>query len=314
MNILPSNKRLMSLWRHFYDREQTAEQLTASMIEWQEKWNWDFLKINPPACYHALDWGARYEFFDDPMKEPKLIAPVIETVADIQRLPVPDSSAGYLGEQLQVIRNLRRHFGADLPIVETVFSPIEIAHRLMKGRDSLTALRKQSPQAVHGLLRAITDVYSGFVRACLDAGADGIFFATKWANRDRMSWGEYKEFGWTYEREILDVLKGRQALVLLHVCGERTYLSEMKDYPAAIFSYDFLADEAPDPMELARSTGKRVLGGIDPQKLCTDPQGVIADCRKWAAQQWWIAGPSCVVLPETPDESIRAVRDFVSSL
>lgn len=304
----------MSLWRHFFNREQTVEQLTDSMIEWQEKWNWDFLKLNPPACYHALDWGARYQFFDDPLMEPKLIAPVIDTPADVKRIRVPEPATGFLGEQLQVIRNLRRHFGPDLPIVETVFSPIEIAHRLMKNRDSLTALRKQSPQVLHDLLRAITGVFRRFVEACLEAGADGIFFATKWATRDRMSWEEYTEFGRAYETEILDVLNGRQALIFLHVCGERTYLNEMQDYPAAIFSYDFLAEAAPDPAQLWQSTGKRVLGGIDPQKLCTDPQGVITDCRKWAREEWWIAGPSCVVLPQTPDDSIRAVRDFVLSL
>ena len=38
-------RRWMSLWRHFYNREKTVDQLTSSMIEWQEKWNWDFLKL-----------------------------------------------------------------------------------------------------------------------------------------------------------------------------------------------------------------------------------------------------------------------------
>lgn len=304
----------MSLWRHFLNREQTVEQLTGSMIDWQEKWCWDFLKLNPPACYHALDWGARYQFFDDPLMEPKLMAPVIESPGDVGRLRVPDPAAGYLGDQLQVIRNLRRHFGPDLPIIETVFSPIEIAHRLMRGRDSLTELRKESPKILHDLLGSITRVFSLFANACLDAGADGIFFATKWATRDRMSWAEYEDFGRKYEMEILDVLNARQALIVLHVCGDHTYLPEMRDYPATIFSYDFLAGGAPEPADLWKSTGKRVLGGIDPQKLRTDPQAVIADCRRWNAEKWWIAGPSCVVLPQTPDDSIRAVRDFIRGL
>lgn len=311
MNKLRTGTGLISLWRHFLDREQTVEQLTASMILWQEKWRWDFLKLNPPACYHALDWGAKYRFFDDPLMEPKLIEPVIHSAEDVKRLRAPGPSSGFLGEQLQVIRNLRRHFGPELPIVETIFSPIEIAHRLMKNRDALTAMRKESPDVLHDLLRMIADVFGRFAVACLDAGADGIFFATKWATSDQMSWEEYLQFGRAYEMGILDSLVRRDALIILHVCGERTFLSRMSDYPIDIFSYDFLADGAPDPAALARSTGKRVMGGIDPQRLCDDPASVVADCGKWRKEEWWIAGPSCVALPQTPDASIAAVREFV---
>jgi uroporphyrinogen decarboxylase len=212
------------MWRHFYDRERTAEELTDSMIRWQEQWNWDFIKINPPACYHALVWGTDYQFYPDPMKEPTLNKPLITTDADVSRVGEIDVTKGELGEQLKVIRNLRKHFGPNIPILETVFSPIEIAHRFFKGREAFTAMRKKSPDAIHGLLTQITKTFKQFCLECLNSGANGIFFATKWASKDQMSWDEYREFGREYEMPILNALVDKGALIILHVCGDLTYL------------------------------------------------------------------------------------------
>jgi hypothetical protein len=63
------------------------------MIEWQ-KTELDFLKVNPPACYHVLDWGAEYEFFSDPQRNaPK--SP-IRTAEDFDASEL-DVRKGFLG-------------------------------------------------------------------------------------------------------------------------------------------------------------------------------------------------------------------------
>jgi len=305
----------MSLWRHFFHREKTADLLTDAMIEWQEKWKWDFLKLNPAACYHVLDWGAEYQFFEDPLREPELVTPFILQTGDVTKVHPLDIHRGALGDQLQVIRRLRAHFGPDLPIVQTVFSPIEIAHRLMKGRESLTQLRKESPAVLHGLLETILETFREFCQACLQAGADGIFFATKWATTDQMTWQEYEEFGKRYELPLLHDFREMDALTILHVCGERTYLDRMLDYPVDIFSYDFHAEGVPAPEAVIASTGAFVLGGIDPLRLRSDVRGTIADASRYAALDRWVIGPSCVVPPEVPDSTIGLLKkELCSSL
>ncbi len=281
------------------------------MIEWQEKWQWDLLKLNPPACYHALDWGAEYDFFQDPMQEPRLRKPAIQTVEDFSLIGPLDVHQGFLGDQLRVIRNLRSHFGLDLPLVETVFSPIEIAHRLMEGRPALKRFIRSHPAAVHDLLQTITRVFSEFCLECLNAGADGIFFATKWATSDQLSWPEYQEFGSRYEMDILHPLAEREALLILHVCGQRTYLDQMLNYPVDIFSYDFLADGVPSPERVIETTGKFVMGGIDPDLLGQDVHRAIEVARHYAGLSQWLAGPSCVISPGVPDENIRRIKDGI---
>lgn len=307
------DRRWISLWRYFLNREKTDVELTVSMIEWQEQWNWDLLKINPPACYHALDWGADYEFFNDPMKEPVLRRPAIVGIEDFAGIGMLDVQEGVLGDQLRVIRNLRSHFGPDLPIVETVFSPIEIAHRLMQGRPSLLRVLKSQPAVLHRLLQTIADVYEKFCLECMNAGADGIFFATKWATSDQMSWPEYVEFGKRYEGRILDKLAERDALLILHVCGQHTFLDRMLDYPVDIFSYDFLADGAPSPEMVAKTTGKFVMGGIDPDLLERDVERALEVARGYRNLDRWLVGGSCVISPGVPEENVRRMRDGLGS-
>jgi uroporphyrinogen decarboxylase len=295
----------ISMWRHFYDHERTSDELTASMTRWQERWNWDFLKNNPAACYHALAWNVDYQFYPDPLKEPTLRKPMIVTEQDIDRVRDIDVKQGELGEQLKVVRNLRAHFGPDLPILETVFSPIEIAHRFFTGREALTEMRKKSPAKIHQLLEVITNTFRRFCLESINAGADGIFFATKWASKDLMSWNEYQEFGTRYELPILNALKQKGAQIVLHVCGARTYLQQMLDYPVDAFSYDFYADEALQPATILESTNAHVIGGIDPEQLKQDPKAAAERCSKYRNLDRWIAGPSCVVLPDTTDQAIE---------
>jgi uroporphyrinogen decarboxylase len=300
----------ISMWRHFYDRERTPDELTDSMIGWQERWKWDFLKINPPACYHALAWGTEYQFYPDPLKEPTLIKPLIISEQDVARVGKIDVTQGELGDQLKVIRNLRSHFGPNLPILQTVFSPIEISHRFFTNREELSKMRKKSPAVIHKLLNQLTETFSQFCLECLKSGADGIFFATKWASTDQMTWDEYREFGKQYEMPILNLLNAKDAVIVLHVCGPRTYLREMLNYPVHAFSYDFYAEGVPDPESILKETSSKVIGGINPELLCRDPKAAAEACSTYRNFERWIAGPSCVVLPETSDEAIETFLGY----
>ena len=52
----------VSLWRHFPERDQTAEALADVTLEWQGKFGFDFIKLMPPGDYATIDWGAVSEY------------------------------------------------------------------------------------------------------------------------------------------------------------------------------------------------------------------------------------------------------------
>ena len=52
----------VSFWRHFYESESTAEQLAEAMVGFQERFDWDMMKINSRASYYVEDWGGEYSY------------------------------------------------------------------------------------------------------------------------------------------------------------------------------------------------------------------------------------------------------------
>ena len=66
----PVDRPPVSMWRHFYDLETTAEDLAEAMLGFQRQCDWDFMKVNPRAQYHVEDWGATFRYTGDPYTGP----------------------------------------------------------------------------------------------------------------------------------------------------------------------------------------------------------------------------------------------------
>ncbi len=94
------DRPLVSAWRHFYNKENTASDLVESMLGFQRKYDWDFIKINSRASYHVEDWGVRFRYSDNPMVKPLPdIFPVAEK-SDWEKIKSLDWRSGSLGEVL----------------------------------------------------------------------------------------------------------------------------------------------------------------------------------------------------------------------
>jgi uroporphyrinogen decarboxylase len=57
----PVDRPPISFWRHFFDKETSAAGLAEAMLDFQCTYDWDFMKVNPRACYHAEPWGCRFQ-------------------------------------------------------------------------------------------------------------------------------------------------------------------------------------------------------------------------------------------------------------
>ena len=60
----------ISVWRHFYQRENSVEGLAEAMLGFQKQNDWDFMKVNPRANYHAEDWGLKQHLSGSDIVEP----------------------------------------------------------------------------------------------------------------------------------------------------------------------------------------------------------------------------------------------------
>ena len=45
----PFDRPPISMWRHFYEHEMSADGMAQAMLAFQDEFQWDFMKINPRA-------------------------------------------------------------------------------------------------------------------------------------------------------------------------------------------------------------------------------------------------------------------------
>jgi uroporphyrinogen decarboxylase len=314
----PTDRVPYSLWRHFYDRETTAEDLAAVMLDWQRRHEFDLLKVNPRAQYHAEAWGARYHYSGQPHIKPQVVQVPVQAPEDWQKLDVVAPTDGPLGEQLRALQLIGRGLGGQTPFVETVFSPLGVAGYLAGDDATVIEHLRRHPRLLHQGLGVITETLIGFVHEVLNAGASGIFFATThWATYNALTDEEYDEFGRPYDLQVLRAADEARVNVL-HVCQERNMLLRLLDYPAPILNWAAVSPTNPTLGEIAeRVDGKAVMGGISNDALtASDPRRALEEAAralKDTAGRRWIMAGNCSIPTQSRDEVITALRAWLGA-
>ncbi len=313
----PVDRPPMAFWGHLYDREGTAVDLAAATLERRARHDWDFVKLNPRASYHGEPWGLAFSTPRHALDKPVRTAYPLHTAEDFRALqPVPGNS-GALGEQLAAIRLVREGLPPDVLLVETVFSPLAVVTDMAENTLAVEALLASDPDAVRSAVEAVTRTFEDFVPRALDAGADGIYFATvEWATSDRVWTPEgYRAFASPYDLRVLARAE-RAPFNLLHVCRPRNFLAALTDYPVAAVSWDSTADGNLD-LRAARSLVRgAMIGGIghDDALVAADDSLALAQLERGFADtggRGWIIAPGCSIHPATPPERLDALREAV---
>jgi uroporphyrinogen decarboxylase len=308
----------VSFWRHFYTEENDSEALAAALLGFHREFGWDWIKLNPRASYLLEDWGFLYEASTHPHAKPAKKHFPVQTSADWQRITPKPATAGALGEHLELIARVVQAAGGD-PVLMTVFTPLSVAGDLVPDDGMLLRHLQDHPQAVAGALDAITETLETFAVEALNAGADGLFFATtQWASRDLLSAEAYARWGRPYDLRVLQRVQ-QAPFNVLHVCGQRSLLGELKDYPVTFLNWGFADADNPDLALGHKLCGKPVIGGVARHHdlLNATPEGVYQSvCRQAALMQGlpWVCGPDCAIETQTGTDHLKAVSAALNTL
>lgn len=308
-----------SLWRHFYEREMTAEELVEAMLHWQRTYGWDFMKVNPRAQYHIEPWGAKVQYFRDGTTKPLVHELPVKRTDDWANIKPVSPTEGALGEQLQALNLLRRALKGSERIlfVQTVFSPLSVVGDLAEA-EQLKQDMVANPDAVHAALAVITNTFAEYAVECINL-ADGIFFATtEWASRDNITAEQYAEFGRPYDLRVLQAVREAE-FNILHVCKDNNLLLDLLDYPVRAFSWATLGDGNPQLDAVLAKTDKAIIGGAS---LKTLREGSEDEVRKqlYAAldrvdgSPRWIAAADCSIDVTTSAKNVAAFDSTVRGL
>lgn len=299
----------ISLWRHFPNQDQSAADLAEATLAWQRELNLDFIKLMPPGDYATIDWGAVSEFQGAPGGTRETLIYPIEGPADWRKIGPVDVRAGFNGEMVRACELVREELGGDVPVLQTIFSPLTIANKLSNGR-VLEHLRSH-PDAVHGALEAIRDVTAAFTKASLAAGADGVFFASQCATSDMLTRDEYGAFGVPYDTPVLAAAaEAGSDFTLIHIHGANTFFDVLAGYQGHALNWHDRRVGPPLGEVLAEYPARAAVAGLDEKGIAgmtpaevtaqvRDARDVTGDCRL-------LVGPGCVILVATPQENLQA--------
>ncbi len=308
----PTDRLPWALWRHFYDRETSAADLASAMLDWQTRNDFDFLKVNPRAQYHAEVWGCRYRYSGQPYVKPTAEHVVVKSAEDWARIEVFPPTVAPLEEQLRAVSAIGRGLHGAVPFVETVFTPLNICTYLCGDPETLRTHLREHPAELHRALRAVTDTFVPFVYELLNAGASGIFLAGGITmSRELLTEDEYAVFGRPYDLQVL-AAAAEARLNVLHVCRSQNMLRALLDYPVQVLNWAVGEEGNPGLGEIADAVSDRaVAGGLSNQALTAADERLalteIAAASDQARDRGLILAGNCSI----PVQSSQAVIDAI---
>ena len=306
----PVDRVPVAFWLHNFATEHSPEGLAGETVRLARTFDWDFLKPQSRAQCFAEMWGLTYTPSAERATPHAVTRAPVAGVEDLRRLRPADPAAGALGEQLRALRAIRRAVGPEPPIIWTVFSPLMVMGMLAQGgRERAIRLARAEPAAMTAALGAMAETLAAYARLCLEAGADGLFYATNVGTRDLMTAEECRGFHRVHDLSILAAVRGAP-FTLLHVCGDRVHWEEFRDYPVTAFSWATVPGN-PGLVEGHRSTGRAVVGGLPAKPtIAAMSEAEVAERARKAIDvmegRWLLLGPDCSVNPDTPEALLHA--------
>jgi len=288
------------LWHHFRP-QGSASALAAATLQFFGDLDLDLFKVMPDLPYPDPAGGR------------------ITEAAAWRGLPPLGAGPGQalhgMTEAVAAVRRAR----PEAVILATIFSPLATGIRFAGGGAAFARLARASAESTHHGLRVLAENLAGQCAACLEAGADGIYFATNGLGDGLLTEAEYRDYGRPFDLRVLEACGAGWCNVLhMHAVGA-LHWSWVADYPTPVFSWSDRRTGVTLGEVAGALPGKVVMGGIDETGaiVCGDRAGVEAEIRDAISQtgsRRLILAGGCSVPDEIPVDHLRAARALVEGL
>ncbi|HWQ30214.1 MAG TPA: uroporphyrinogen decarboxylase family protein [Negativicutes bacterium] len=313
----------INLWKHFPPYDEDPKELVKKTIQFQERFNWDFVKVTYQGLYSIQDWGSKIKWPERDCQWPNTCSKVgavtdcsVKKVADWESLKVLPINQGAMADAVLAAKEIVKRFKGEAPVVVTVFNPLTTAIK-MSG-DRLFLDMRRNPDSFKKGLEVITETTVNYVKELVNVGADGIFFASQLGTYDRMSLKEYEEFGRPYDLQILDTVKDKMWFNIMHMHGNAPMFELMEKYPVqAVNWHDRLVDIK--LKDGRRMSNKILIGGVDEFGVLKDAneeelKAHLKDAVDQVEDGRLILGPGCCVPLNVSEDRFEVAKRLLESI
>ena len=315
----------INIWMHFSTADQDPRSLAETQIAFANKYDFDFIKLMPFGLYGVQDYGAKIRIYNQLNQPPVIDDYGIHDIADWAEIAALPAHYGTYGKQVQLARYAVRLAKKNLPVIQTIFSPLTTARKLAGDRILLDM--RENPRLFKQALQAITDTTIHFVRANMEEGVSGFFFATQCANYDFLTLEQYRKFGEYFDLQVINAYKDETWFNVAHIHGDFGMFELIAGYPVNCLNWHDRWTR-PNLSEARALTSKCLLGGIREtpyydaaggklrESLLVD--GTVEEVEQHvheaidaAGSRGLILGPGCVADQRVLERNLYALRRAV---
>jgi len=285
-----------SFWFHFPSDKVAGEAMAQVHLDYYRSCNLDFLKVMNDNGYETPAGGID-----------KITA--ADQWAQLEPTPL---SAECFQDQLAGLRLICDELKHDCLVITTIFCPFATGNSISDGKVAQHV--KENPDAVRKGLAAIAQSLAGLARACIEAGAAGIFLSAQGGGKDLFTDEEFDSVMKPADVAVLQAVSDAP-FNLLHVCGEGLKLERYVDYPAGAvnWSTQWGNISIPEGRELFDCA---IVGGMDQRGAMVDGtrdaiRAEMAEALAQGGDKAFILGAGCTLPGDVAYDNIRFVMDHM---
>lgn len=305
-------------WGHTYKEEWSVDALAAVTVERARRFGWDFVKFQPRASCFAEAFGSEYRPAGHRLRAPILIKEAVPDLEAWRSLLLVNGKA--LDEQVRSIEIVARELGRDVPVVQTLFSPITVGGYLV-GKSQARVVRelRQHGDLVRPALERVAEALVAFGQSSVEAGAAGVFYAISgYAGKDVMPEAAYRELVLPLDRLVLDRLPATAWLNVLHLCGSKLNFGLARDLPTHVVSWSIHNQGNPSLAEGRELARRAVMGGLSQRSTLVygPPPKIEEEARRAIAEtggRGLLLAPGCSVPPRVRESNLAAMAEAVAA-
>ena len=312
----------MNLWKHFPPYDEDPKELVKKIIQFQDRFQWDFVKVTYQGLYSVQDWGSAIKWPERDNVWPET-RPSVGVVTDFgikhdedwAKLNVLPMDQGSMAATIEAAKGVVDHYKGEVPVVITIFNPLTTAIKM--AGDKMFVHMRRNPELFHKGLETICQTTIKLVEEMAKMGADGIFFASQLGTYDKMSVAEYEEFGRPYDLRVLEAAKDMW-FNIMHMHGNAPMFDIMSQYPVAALNWhDQLVDIS--LADARKKSDKLLIGGVEELKvLGTASDEELKAHLKASMDQVpdgrLILAPGCCVPLYVPEDRLAKAQEILATI
>ena len=234
----------------------------------------------------------------------------------------------FVKKQLDLIREVKKQVGDEVVLLATVHAVVACCYHILGGGDyydgdkyALGRHLRANPESMEHGFKIAADFVKRFCKLCLEAGADGIYFASLGGERNMFSDEEFEKYIAPLEIDILNSIQDVPCFNVLHMCKDDLNLARYKNYPAKVLNWGVYENNISlvEGRDLF-GADKIYLGGLDdrdgalPNGSLEDIEDAVKDVLKTFGTQNLILGADCTLPTDLSSERIATAVNAAAKI